>query len=199
MIITAITPKRKHLSALCLDNGLTELIDSSALSDSGFRVEDDITQPQLEELIAMSAEYRARNKALYLLSHRDHSSRELRDKLKKDCDADAAGQAVDRMRELGLVNDDAYAQKLANELFTRKKYGAKRVEYELISKGIDRETARVICAELETDPQEAIREILERRYKNLSDPKEQKRAAAALQRYGYNYEDIRNAMSELMD
>ena len=44
---------------------------------------------------------------------------------------------MEHMEELGLLNDEDYARRLANELFTRKKFGARRVKQELRQKGID--------------------------------------------------------------
>ncbi|HCA71841.1 MAG TPA: regulatory protein RecX, partial [Ruminococcaceae bacterium] len=46
----------------------------------------------------------------------------------------------------------------------------------------------------ERDAQEGIRSVLQKRYRNLSDEKIRRRAAAALQRLGYEYDDIRAAM-----
>lgn len=68
-----------------------------------------------------SAKHRAEEKALYLLEHRAHSKKELENKITRaEFDREAARSAVEHMEELGLLNDEDYARRLANELFTRK-------------------------------------------------------------------------------
>ena len=96
--------------------------------------------------------------------------------------------------ELGLLDDEAYARALAREMFERKKFGARRVRQELRQKGIDEETAAAVLAEFAPEPdgaRDAIRELVEKKYPAaFGDEKVRRRAVAALQRYGYSFEDI---------
>ena len=98
------------------------------------------------------------------------------------------------MEELGLVDDEQYARRLAQELFERRKFGARRVRQELQQKGIDAGLISVVLEEFspETDETvEKIRDIVERKYPAArEDEKVRRRAVAALQRYGYKLDDI---------
>ena len=98
------------------------------------------------------------------------------------------------MEELGLLNDEDYARRLANELFTRKKFGARRVKQELHQKGIDDALIAAVMDEFSTErseTEENIRAILERKYPMArEDEKVRRRAVAALQRYGYGFDEI---------
>ncbi len=52
-------------------------------------------------------------------------------------------------------------------------------------------------AEAEPDPREALRELVERKYaRYLGDEKGRRRTAAALQRMGYRWDDIRCVLNE---
>lgn len=101
---------------------------------------------------------------------------------------------MEHMEELGLLNDEDYARRLANELFTRKKFGARRVKQELRQKGIDDALIAAVMDEFSTEcseTEENIRAILERKYPMArEDEKVRRRAVAALQRYGYGFDEI---------
>ena len=101
------------------------------------------------------------------------------------------------MEELGLIDDESYAERYAGELFERKKYGPLRVRQELRRKGIEPELIDELLEEYDNPDAftERIREVLERRYPGWQeDEKIKRRAFSALQRMGYSYEHIREGM-----
>ena len=127
--------------------------------------------------------------------HRAHSKKELADKIARaEFDREAAQRAADRMEELGLIDDEDYARRLAQSLFGGKHFGARRVKQELRRKGIADDVIEAVLAEFSTDrdeTEESIRAILERKYPGAwTDEKVRRRAVAALQRYGYGFEEI---------
>ena len=134
------------------------------------------------------------------MEHRSHSKKELADKISRTAGREAAERAAERMEELGLVNDAQYARNLAEELLQRKRFAARRAEYELLQKGIDRALAQEIVEELAPEPEESLRFLIERKYqRSLSDEKGRRRVFAALQRLGYSGEDIRTALRDYID
>lgn len=196
MHITDIRKRRKRLSALYLDGEFAVEIDTEILQRSGFQVGSEIRDEQLHALFLESEQHRANEKALYLLERRNHSKKELAEKIQRQSTRAAAQAAVERMETLGLVNDEDYAQRYAADLLCRKGYGRRRVQYELQQKGIDKEIAERVIAELEPDPVGKITELIERKYaRHLQDEKGFRRVVNGLQRYGYRYEDIRRAMA----
>ena len=69
--------------------------------------------------------------------------------------------------ELGLIDDEDYARRLAQSLFGGKHFGARRVKQELRRKGIADDVIEAVLAEFSTDrdeTEENIRAILERKY-----------------------------------
>ena len=196
MKITEIKPRRKGLSALYLDGEFAVSLDTKTLIENRFDVGREIDDDDLHEIIKLSNERRAKDKALWLISYRDHSKKELEQKISRTSDKDSAQKAVERMEELGLVNDERYARRYAEQLLNSKHMSKHRITFELIQKGIERETAEMIVEELESDPREHIRIVIEKKYRNLSDEKQKRRAAAALQRLGYRWDDISYVLSE---
>ena len=138
MKITDIAPRRHRLSQLYIDGEAAVKVDTETLLRRGIAIGDELDDEELHELLQASAKHRAEEKALYLLEHRAHSKKELENKITRaEFDREAARSAVEHMEELGLLNDEDYARRLANELFTRKRFGARRVKQELRQKGID--------------------------------------------------------------
>ena len=194
MLITAIEPRRKALSALFLDGEFVMNLDTQTLLENRFDVGREIDDEELQEIIELSNERRAKEKALWLISYRDHSKKELRDKIRRTCDDASAEKAVERMEELGLVNDESFARRYARKLIFEKKMTKRAALFELSRKGIDKETAEEILDEIDVDYREQIKDFLDKKYRDLSDEKTKRRAVAALQRLGYGWDDIKAAM-----
>ena len=199
MLITAIEPRRKSLSALYLDGEFVMKLDTRTLIENRFDVGREIDDEDLKEIIELSNERRAKEKALWLISYRDHSKKELKEKIQRTCDESAAEKAVERMEELGLVNDESFARQYARKLIFQKRMTKRTAVFELSRKGIDRETAEAVLDEIDVDYRDQIRGIIEKKYRNINDEKIRRRAVAALQRLGYGWDDIRAVLSEYSD
>ena len=196
MLITAIEPRRKGLSALFIDGEFAMNLDTQALLENRFDVGRDISDEDLKEMIELSNERRAKEKALWLISYRSHSKKELKDKIRRTCDDTSAEKAVERMEELGLVNDEEYARQFARKLLLQKKMARRTAMLEMSRKGIDKETAEAALDEIDVDYRENIRYIIEKKYRDIGDEKIKRRAVAALQRLGYGWDDIRAVLNE---
>ena len=198
MLVTAVEPRRKALSALYIDGEFAMKLDTETLLINHIKAGVEITDEQPHQLVTDSNNKRAKEKALWLISYRDHSKKELIDKIKRTSSEESAVAAVERLTELGLVNDEAYARRYYKELTQGSKHLSPRgARYKLMEKGIDRELIDAIVDETDIDEREQIRIIINSKYKNLnSDEKTKKRAVSALQRKGFRFEDIRSVMEE---
>ncbi len=196
MLITAIEPRRKAMSALYIDGEFVMNLDTQTLIENRFDVGREIDDDELHEIIALSNERRAKEKALWLISYRDHSKKELKDKIKRTCDEESAEKAVERMEELGLVNDESFAERYARKLLFTKHMSKRAAVYELVQKGIDKELASEILDGITVDSYEQIRAFIDRKYKNINDEKIKRRAVSALQRLGYGWDEIRAVLEE---
>ena len=182
MLITAIEPRRKAMSALYIDGEFVMNLDTRTLIENRFDVGREIDDDDLHEIINLSNERRAKEKALWLISYRDHSKKELTDKIRRTCDEESAEKAVERMEELGLVNDEVFAERYARKL--------------LFTKHMSKTAADEILESIDVDEREQIREVIDKKYRNLNDEKIKRRAFSALQRLGYRFDDIRAVFEE---
>ena len=145
-------------------------------------------------------EKRAYSKAVWLLGRRDHTRKELFDKLRRDYEEEPARLAVEKLADLGYLDDEETARKLAVYLITRRYFSPKRAVQELVFRGIDRELAQHICEDQEVDIKEQILDLLNGKYANkLADEKSVRRTIANLQRLGYEFGDIKSALNEVVN
>lgn len=200
MTITAIEPRRKSLSAVYIDGEFAVKLDTQTLIENRIKIGCEIDDEQLHSLIEKSNTRRAKEKALWLISYRDHSKKELIDKIKRTADEQSAQNAVERMEELGLVNDESFAKKYANELLNNKHISPKAARYKLIEKGIDKDLIDEILDEIPFNTYEQIQIIINKKYARcLNDEKGRRRAVAGLQRMGYCWSDIKAAINEYIN
>lgn len=198
MMLSAAEPRKKGLTALFIDGEFAVKVDTAVFLDYKINLGDDITDEELQGLIEKSDERRAYEKGLYLLEYRAHSQKELEDKIARTFPREAAEKAARKLADLGLADDAAYAASRAAYLFNTKGFSSFRVKCELRQKGIDEATIEDVIAKTCPDPVEKIKEIVVKKYPLFaSDEKVKKRAANALKRFGYGWEDIKSAFDAL--
>lgn len=96
-----------------------------------------------------------KDKALRLLTFRAHSEKELCDKLRTaGAESGDIEKVLDFCRRYNFVNDLQFAKGKARDLKNLKKYGRRRIEAELYSKGISAEYVAEALSELDFDDTE---------------------------------------------
>lgn len=155
-----------------------------------------MSEGAIEEVTRANDTRRAKERALYLLDERDYSYVELFRKLERNYDEDICYEVLNRLVELGCINDRRYALKLAEYLCVTKKHGYYRAREEMRQRGIPNELIDEALAEFEDDTLERLVSLVERKYaKYLTDEKGKNKVKSALVRLGYSFSDI-NAVLE---
>lgn len=195
---------RKDKIHIYIDGEYLLTVDEIFWFSCGLVSGDEINEEELTAFEEAAGSRRAFNSALNSLDYRDRSEKEIRAKLLRKHDADYVDEAVEKLIELDLVNDERYAENYARELFERKKFGKMRIKSELRAKGISADIANAAVEELfeeeEPDNVQRIVDIIGKRYYNrMNDEVGRKKVFSALQRMGYSFSDIREAMSEFSD
>jgi len=163
-----------------------------------------------DELAGRVAEALAIDKAirdgLTKLNRRAMSRLELDRKLReKGHEADARGAALDRLEELGVIDDAAYGAALAEETVRRKGAGPRLVEQKLRAKGVSGETAGRLAAEATGDAEQqraaatAAAEKKLRTMGGLDAATRRRRLYGLLGRRGYTPDVISDVMEALGD
>ncbi len=124
-----------------------------------------------------------------------HSEKELRDKLReKGCSPEDIDTVAALCLDYGFVNDEEYAGMIARH-YAAMGYGPGRVRTELKRRGVPPEHWDDAMAELPQDT-DTIDRLLASRLRgwDASDRKERDKAAAALFRRGFSWDEIRAAL-----
>lgn len=140
---------------------------------------------------------RARRLALNLLARREHSRRELHEKLlRRGCTEDLAAQLVVRLEAEGLVSDQRFVESLVRVRRGRG-CGPLRIERELREKGVASDIVERWIDAADREWRELIREV--RRKKFGEEPPrtlaERAKQARFLQYRGFTDDQIRRVLS----
>lgn len=149
---------------------------------------------QIRYLSLCTAAIRA---GLRLLEFSFNTKKNLRGKLiRKGFPPEAADEAVAFFSENGYIDESGQAEMLAWELAEKKKYGKNRIKKELFGKGFESEVIRDALENAEIDFPQYCAERIEMMggREIFAEPKSKQKAVAALLRYGYSYDDVREAL-----
>ena len=140
-----------------------------------------------------------RQKAMELLSRREHSRLELTGKLvARGFEADAAERVVEEMATRGWQDDARYAEVMARHRMMSG-HGPVRIRADLRQHGIGSEMIEAALVACETDWPALATDVLQRRFgmERPADRKEIARRGAFLQRRGFDLDAIRHAMAQI--
>ena len=157
----------------------------------------ELSEKEADRLIYENDLRRARERALYLMESRDHSYRELFDKLEKNYSEDICFEVCNRLAEIGVINDRRYAEKLCRQLFEVKKLGRYRVKQEMRLKGLGSEIIEEAMENFleEDEPFERLEKLVEQKYERyLTDRKGVEKVKNALARKGYSFGEIKEVL-----
>ena len=157
----------------------------------------EISEEEWQELVDRINYRKALNKCYDLLSRRDHSVKELRTKLLRTVDESNAQRAIDRMLELGYLDDEKYAKALLNHLINNKHMSYAFIKQEMFKKGLSSEIISNALEDVEIDNVESIVELINRKYlTKLNAENGREKVIQSLMRKGFSYSDIKSALGE---
>ena len=147
----------------------------------------------------------ARQIVLRQLAMAPRSRQQLADKLRqRNCPDDVATAVLDRMTEVGLVDDAAYAQMLVRSKQAERGLARRALAQELRTKGIDSELAAETLDDIDDDTERArARQLVDKKLRTmhgLGVEVQTRRLAGMLARKGYSsgmsYAVIRDAIAD---
>lgn len=198
MVITEITSAKNHLFKVSFAEYDSVFLDKETVAKNALKVGEAVDEERLEELKYESELTRATSKAMWLLSRREYSKKEMIFRLKRDkFDENAVFEAVKTLADAGVIDDERFAYNYAYSLKMNRKLGFRAIVTLLLQKGVSKEIAEVYAKQFSTDDTADAVDIIRLKYPSFqSDEKVKRRMIAALQRKGYNYDVIKRAMAE---
>lgn len=159
-----------------------------------------VPQETLDELILQSEEEIAKERALRLLSARSYTAHGLFEKLTPYVSEDAAWSVVQRMENIGLVDDYDYAVRYSSDCLRLRGFSYFHTVYVLGGRGISREIAEKALYEEfgEEDSQWIISNYILKKYRRrIGDEDGERRTINAMLRRGHRYDDVRRVLDNL--
>ena len=153
MKITAIEPQKHDPDrvSVFVDGEFRMGVSVEIAHAAHLRVGDEVAEALLAEVERRDRGWQAREAALHLLAVRPRAAVELARRLRmKGYEPEVTDEVIERLRELGMIDDAAFAGTLVRDRVRLRPSGARRLQSELRAKGVDEEVAR-----------EAIRDTLE--------------------------------------
>lgn len=160
----------------------------------------EIDRPTCDLLLRYMKLNSAIKKGTALLGFSRNTKKSLKNKLtQRGYPADIAEEAAEYLAVHGYISEHTDAELLAESLAERKLYGKNRIKKELYAKGFEADAIRDAMDALEAD----FAEICVKRIKNMGgtpvfeEKETRSKAMASLMRYGFSYDDVREAMDIL--
>lgn len=158
----------------------------------------------IDEVILAEEQSKANNHALKLLGYRAQSEYEIRNKLsQKGYESNTIEGTILYLKRNGLIDDYAFAKSLVNDELNIKLSGYRLIKQKLLQKGISKEICQRILEETidEEDALSACIMLAEKKLNTIcrNDDKADKirKVGAFLQRKGYSYDMVQQAINRL--
>ena len=206
MILTGLTPdpRRPDYRLVEVDRGRFASLPAADLADLPLIVGAEIDALVFERLQELADREAAHRAALRALARRAHARHDLRRRLlQKQHPPHAVDEALDRLSDVGLLDDARFAVDYAAAK-ARRGRGPARLVRDLQSQGVDRriaeEAVRTSLAAEGVDPADAVRALAEKRARQLASlpaPVRKRRLVAFLARRGFSGGDIREVVESL--
>lgn len=157
----------------------------------------------LNDILKAEEQNKVINHALNILSYSQNTRKDLYTKLmKKGYDEEFVLKAIEYCEERNYINDKLYAESFIKDKVNLSKYGSKKIRYDLIAKGVDKE---IVDEVLDLDPEDEFERALElakkrvRSYKNDDKNAIYRKLGGYLQRRGYGYDIVSKVLRVILN
>ena len=203
--IIAIEPKprKKRNYNLTLDDGRVFSVHDEVVVKYQLKSGMEISEEQLQTWIWEASVKIAQDMSLNYLGYRMRTRKQLCDYLeKKGFDLAVIEEAANKMEEYRFIDDKEYAKSWVQSKKTGQPAGRRKIAYELKSKGISQEISEEALTTLseEEELKQAIKlaEKYHAKYKDLALREQKAKIAQALQRRGFGWDLVSQALRQLI-
>lgn len=198
MKITKITAqvKRAGRYSIFVDGKFVFGISETGLINSGLKTGQEVSLSELNQYKQNAEIDKLYNKTLELIMRRPRSQWEITDYLKrKNASSEQIAALMQILTEKGFNNDQDFAKKWVDNRRLLKNISQRKLRLELKQKRISEEIIDQVLAEDETDEIAVIKaEIAKKRRQTRY--RDNQKLIAYLARQGYNYSDIKAAITD---
>ena len=198
MNITAIKQQErlKGRYSIYVDGKYAFSLSADALLDERLYNGQELDEQQLKAYKKLSQDDKAYGLALAYVMRRMRSRWEITDYFRrKGYDEGLSMQLIDRLENLGQVDDDKFAEAWVRNRRILKPVSRRRLVQELRQKRVADSAIERALAEDEADERTVLRELVERKRRQTKYQDDMK-LMQYLARQGFSYDDIKNALND---
>jgi regulatory protein len=192
--------KRRPGLRVWLDDHEWATLDGETVIRAKLRLHQTMAAAELEKILSLDESLKARQSAAGFASRSPRSRRELEDYLdRRGFSATARGRAIEMLDSTGTINDEKVVERIIRTR-RKSKYGPRRIQAELLARGIAPDLVRSGLAESanHSDPASECIDLIQRRvsrFKSEDRETREKKLTEFLFRRGYEYQSVNQAMS----
>lgn len=198
MRITKVAPATRAAGRynIFVDGHYSFSLDEFQLVQYSLHSGQEIDETKLAELQAESDFGKNYIRAVDLISRRLRSEREIRDYARrKQWSRDNTERVIARLYDRGYLNDLAFAQAFVRSRQSAQKYSRRRIERDLVNKGISHRIIQQVLDEEAgmADDNDTLTNLVAKKYHRYDDINKLK---AYLARAGFRYDDINRTIEQ---
>jgi len=199
--ITALTRQKRNPDRVNVYLDDEFAFGLAAITAVALRVGQTLSPAEIERLKGADLEEKAKDVAIRFIEYRPRSIAETRQHLqKKEYPDDVIEHVVQRLADVELLNDAAFARYWVEQRETFKPRSKIALQMELRQKGIDRTLIETAVAEIdEIAAATQAAQAKARRWHNLPELEFRKKLNSFLQRRGFGYDIVREVTEALWE
>ncbi len=202
--VTKIEKQKKNKTrySIFIDDVYAFSLDSEVLLQINLSVGQTLSGKEVSECLNINEQKRCKIKAFNFLARRDHSEKELKDKLNRyNFPAAVIKSVLSDLKSKNFLNDKNFSEIFAKNLLNQRPVGKRKIAAELEQRGISEllMEAAVEKVYAEFDEVELARLLVQKKIKTLSgqpEIKKRKKLGDFLFRRGFDWDIVQQTLSE---
>lgn len=187
--------KRADRYSIYADGKYLFSLSESELLNTGIKINQEIDKSRLTELKKTAQLDKAYDRSLNLISRRIRSRWEIEQYLtRKEYNTEIIEETLNMLSKRGYVNDEEFAHRWVVNRRLLKKTSKRRLLQELRAKRVNQEIIDQALKKDEADEKEILLDLIEKK-RSQSRYKDNEKLMAYLMRQGFNYGDIKEALT----
>jgi regulatory protein len=188
--------RRQDRYSIYVDGKYVFSLSETELLNSGLRINLELAADDLTQLKDTAKLDKAYDRALNCIAIRRRSEWEIREYLKrKEYGPEIIEEILPRLQDKGYIDDLAFAKAWVANRRLLKATSKRRLQQELRAKRVSDDSIQQALEEDETDEQAVLKDLVAKK-RQQSRYQDDLKLMQYLSRQGYNYDDIKQALSE---
>jgi len=206
MKVTRIVKKDARNVVIHFDNDEVLFLSVDIFYKSGLKKNDEISDDRFSSLIKENQLFHIKQRAFRYLGRRQHSTSELRIKLKqKGYETEYINEVLDDLKKKNYLDDTKFAEMFVEEKIKLKLWGEQKLKSELIKRGIKSEIISDILRDKISDEDKLNNAMIiaSKKYdtlknRNVKNDVIKRKLVTFLNSRGYNYDVIKEVCDDLI-